>query len=456
MAILKKAILSSFILLLIGLGVAQTVFAADSGKAIEDAKLKKSMDNTSITLEIIPKNDEFEILEDQGDWYKVNYKKIKGYVKKEQVEIIKQENENEENSIKGNLTNEQESQNTNEELQNEINENTVAEEQTTTGQEEIKIGDKLYTKSELQVFLRPLLNSMKIDTLNLNQEVTVIDMTSKWVYVSVNEKTGWIRKELLTTGKQEETVKEQKEEQNKSNEEEKNYINKTGYVTSDGINFRQEPNTDSKILKTFLQNAKVTILLEEGNWYKVKHNDQEGYILKMYVSEKKVTVTSRSAESREKETTTATQTSTKTSETTTTQTTSKETTTTSQTSSKGSQIVALAKKYVGCKYVYGGSSPSGFDCSGFTMYLYKQFGVSLPHSATAQSKKGTKVEKANLQPGDIVFFKNYRTNTGIGHCGIYIGNNQFIHASTEKTGVITSSLNSSSYQKRYVTAVRFF
>lgn len=455
MAILKKAILSSFILLLIGLGIAQIVFAVDSGKATEDAKLKKSMDNTSITLEIIPKNDEFEILEEQGDWYRVNYKKIKGYVKKEQVEIIKQENKNEENSKNENLTNEQESQNTNEELQNQINENIVEEEQTTTVQDEIKIGDKLYTKSELQIFLRPLLNSMKIDTLNLNQEVTVIDMTNKWVYISVNEKTGWIRKDLLTSAKQEESVKEQTQQKNETTEKETNYINKTGYVTSDGINFREEPNTDSKVLKTFLQNAKVTILLEEGKWYKVKHNDQEGYILKMYVSEKKVSITSRGSEAREQNTSTVTNIS-ETKTTTNTETTSKQTTTTSKTSSKGSEIVALAKKYVGSRYVYGGSSPSGFDCSGFTMYLYKQFGVSLPHSATAQSKKGTKVEKANLQPGDIVFFKNYRTNKGIGHCGIYIGNNQFIHASTEKTGVITSSLSSSSYQKRYVTAVRIF
>lgn len=88
------------------------------------------------------------------------------------------------------------------------------------------------------------------------------------------------------------------------------------------------------------------------------------------------------------------------------------------------------------------------------MYIYKQFGVSLPHSATAQSKIGTKVEKANLQPGDMVFFSDYKTGKGIGHCGIYIGDNEFIHASTEKTGVIKSSLNSTSYLRRYVTATR--
>ena len=89
------------------------------------------------------------------------------------------------------------------------------------------------------------------------------------------------------------------------------------------------------------------------------------------------------------------------------------------------------------------------------MYVYKQFGVSLSHSATAQSKIGTKVDRKNLQPGDLVFFTNYKTGKGIGHVGIYIGNNQFVHASTEKTGVITSSITGS-YNTRYVTATRLF
>ena len=439
MAIIKKAILSLFIILLILLALAGIVFSADTAKAKEEAKLKKSADNSSITLEIIPKNDEFEILEDMGDWYKVNYKKIRGYVKKEQVEIIKQSSNNDKNSVNSNYTNEQ-SQNTND---NTVNENTVTEEQTTQEEnknetlEDIQVGEKLYTKSELQVYLRPLPTSMKMEKLTKETEVTVIDVTGNWVYVSINGRTGWIRKELLT--------KTKGNNNNNNKKEEENYLNKTGYITTDGINFRQKADTDSKVLKTFATNAKVTILKEEGNWYKIKHNDKEGYVLKTYVSEKKVTeVTSRSSVRRE-------------------ETSSKEEnkqeeakTTTKESSSKGSEVVAMAKKYLGSRYVYGGSSPSGFDCSGFTMYIYKQFGVSLPHSATAQSSKGTKVEKKNLQPGDIVFFTNYKTGKGIGHCGIYIGGGQFIHASTEKTGVITTSLNSGSHAKRYVTAVRIF
>ena len=89
------------------------------------------------------------------------------------------------------------------------------------------------------------------------------------------------------------------------------------------------------------------------------------------------------------------------------------------------------------------------------MYVYKKFGVNLPHSSSAQSNVGTKVSRQNLQPWDLVFFRNYSTNKGIGHVGIYVGNNKFVHASTEKTGVITSSL-SGTHSSRYVTAVRLF
>lgn len=385
-----------------------------------------------------------------GDWYKVNYKKIRGYVKKEQVEIIKQSSNNDKNSVNSNYTNEQ-SQNTNE---NTVNQNTVTEEQTTQEEnkneqeketlDKIQIGEKLYTKGELQIYLRPLPTSMKMEKLTIGTEVTVIDETYNWIYVSVNGKTGWIRKELLTR-----TKENNNNNDSNSQKTEENNLNKTGYITTDGINFREKADTDSKVLKTFATNAKVTILKEEGNWYKIKHNDKEGYVLKTYVSEKKVAeVTSRSSVRREENSTT--QVEEKKQEETKTETTTKET------SSKGSEVVAMAKKYLGSRYVYGGSSPSGFDCSGFTMYIYKQFGVSLPHSATAQSSKGTKVEKKDLQPGDIVFFTDYKTGKGIGHCGIYVGGGSFIHASTEKTGVITSSIYSGSHAKRYVKAVRIF
>jgi cell wall-associated NlpC family hydrolase len=85
-------------------------------------------------------------------------------------------------------------------------------------------------------------------------------------------------------------------------------------------------------------------------------------------------------------------------------------------------VVGIAMQYLGVPYVWGGASPSGFDCSGFIMYVYAQVGVSLPHNAAMQYGYGSPVSRSNLQPGDLVFFN------GLGHAGIYIGGNQFIHA----------------------------
>jgi peptidoglycan DL-endopeptidase CwlO len=85
-------------------------------------------------------------------------------------------------------------------------------------------------------------------------------------------------------------------------------------------------------------------------------------------------------------------------------------------------VVGIAMQYLGTPYVWGGASPSGFDCSGFVMYVFAQVGVSLPHSSYAQYGYGSPVSRGDLQPGDLVFFD------GLGHVGIYVGGGSFIHA----------------------------
>jgi len=108
----------------------------------------------------------------------------------------------------------------------------------------------------------------------------------------------------------------------------------------------------------------------------------------------------------------------------------------------------VALSYIGTPYVWAGSSPGGFDCSGLVMYAYSKMGVSLPHSSYAQWNVGTAVPRDQLQAGDIVFFD------GLGHEGIYIGNGQFVHAPHTGDVVKVSSLDSGSYSYNYVGARR--
>ena len=111
-------------------------------------------------------------------------------------------------------------------------------------------------------------------------------------------------------------------------------------------------------------------------------------------------------------------------------------------------VVGIAMQYLGVPYVWGGASPSGFDCSGFSMYVFAQVGVSLPHHAASQYGMGSPVSRDQLQAGDLVFFN------GLGHMGIYIGGGQFIHAPHTGDVVKISSLSDSWYARTWVGARR--
>jgi cell wall-associated NlpC family hydrolase len=111
---------------------------------------------------------------------------------------------------------------------------------------------------------------------------------------------------------------------------------------------------------------------------------------------------------------------------------------------------ALANR--GARYHYGGTSRGGFDCSGFTRYIFAKHGVSLPHSSRAQYSHGKSVSRDQLQAGDLVFF--HTTRRGISHVGIFIGNGRFVHASNRSRGVVVDSLGSAYYSSRYVGARR--
>ena len=371
---------------------------------------------------------------------------------------------------------------------------------STTGQNETVqtnlINKEVTVKTESQVSILPLINASKIASIKQAEKVTIIDEVSNWCYIQTEQISGWVRKSVLNINEAEQTTnvatnsEEAQEEANTENTI-SNYTNqseatneqtsstttskqtnttsnseantseqeieetpiqeKTMYVNYSSVNIRKGPGTNYEIEDALVLNDEVTVTAEAGDWYKIKTGKVTGYIAKRLLATT-MQSTSRSAE--ETNVGGNTEEGTQPEE---QQNDEANTQTVATTSSKGQEIVDFAKQYLGCKYVYGGSGPSTFDCSGFTMYVFKNFGVNLSHSATAQSKNGSYVAKSDLQPGDLVFFKDYETMVGIGHCGIYIGDGNFIHASSG-TGycVKISTLLTGSYNTRYETARRIF
>lgn len=120
---------------------------------------------------------------------------------------------------------------------------------------------------------------------------------------------------------------------------------------------------------------------------------------------------------------------------------------------KGTAIIATAKQYMNTPYVWGGSSPSGFDCSGFTSYVMAQNGITIPRTAALQFGSGTPVDKTNLKTGDLVFFTTY--TAGASHVGFYLGDGNFIHSSSAAGKVTISSLSSTYYTEHYIGARRY-
>ena len=257
------------------------------------------------------------------------------------------------------------------------------------------------------------------------------DAVNGWYKVSLNGTVGYMSADYLSvvpteTQEEAEAPAEEEKEAEKSEEtgEEKaeEAKTRTGRVTTEVLNVRSGAGTKySRVGKIYAGDV-VTILAEADGWYQIDTDRVDGYVSAEYVN----VIDPEAAENA---------------------------------ATLGAQFAELAKQYLGVPYVYGGTSPSGFDCSGIIYYVAKSMGYSVPRTATNQWNAGyTKVSRSELQPGDLVFFTNtYHSSKYITHVGIYVGDGKFLHASSPTSGgVIITPLSNSYYSSRFVGGRRMF
>ena len=377
--------------------------------------VRKEASVDSDVVMFVTQDDKVEVIEKTGEWYKIKYNKKEGYVYSDFVKVDSEK-------ISQSTTTEQEK------LQSEDDEVTKT------------ITPSLILEKNTTVKIAPSIMSYVIYTTTEETTINVNEQINGWSYITVNNINGWVRTEDIKEADNKETTAEE---------------NKTAYIKYDSVNLRKEPSADSTILQKLKLNEEVSIIEEvDSIWCKVSIDGATGYISKELLSdtkqeEKKEETTNTTSRDGESVTRENVKEETK-------ENNSKSETSNNKTStSKTNEIVEYAMKYLGCDYVYGGSSPKGFDCSGFTSYVYKKFGYNLSRSSGGQANDGTKVNKADLQPGDLVIYKN-QSLTRIGHVGIYIGNNKMIHASEPGVGVTITDIDSKAhkYPQRFVMGRR--
>ena len=267
--------------------------------------------------------------------------------------------------------------------------------------DQIAVGVGCTTGSSLRLRAEASTDSAIVTQLDKSVAVAILGKQDGWYYVSYDGNNGYLSADYVI-------------------EDQDGVFTADGRVNGDGVNVRAEASADAESLATVNTGSAVTVNGFADGWYAVTcQYGTTGYIRSDFVD-----LTSASA------------------------------------AGSTSGVVSIAKQYLGTRYSYGGASPSGFDCSGFTMYCFQQMGVSLPHSATSQwqSGAGQKITSTSgLQSGDLVFFCDPSRSKGkaCSHAGIYIGGGQFIHSSSSKSGgVIISDLTSGSYNTYFVGGMR--
>ena len=272
-------------------------------------------------------------------------------------------------------------------------------------------------------------NSLILDLVGAGSKVTILETTDNgWhkVYFGDNYDIGYVSADNITIG----DMVNRAEVNAKRSVRISAVAKKAKITTKDSaVLVKLLPSAESETLTSLANGASCKIISGGSNWTKiiVSATNEIGYVKTANVKQVTETKTSSSAKSGKTKSVAVSG------------------------SASGSALVAQASKYIGTRYVYGGTSPSGFDCSGLVQYSLRKLGVSISRSSSSQYGYGTAVSKANLQPGDLVFFSRGK---GISHVAIYAGNGQVIHAPRAGKRVCYQSLASLSGSLKYVGAKR--
>ncbi len=259
--------------------------------------------------------------------------------------------------------------------------------------------------STLNVRSGPGTSFDKVATLSSGAPVEIIEELDEWYHIQADPVTGYVSKEYITVEQVQQNT-EQPVQDVPPAQDTKTY----GFVSASTLNVRSGPDSSHEKVSTLSSGAQVEILETLDGWYRI----EGGYVSADYIQILDDSMTALQA-----------------------------------------QIVAYARTFLGCAYVYGGNGPNSFDCSGLTKYIYKHFGYTINRTATQQLKNGVPVSKENLQPGDLVFFNSEGTGVNRAtHVGIYIGDGNFLHASNKRVGVTITSLSDAYRVRTYTTARR--
>lgn len=270
---------------------------------------------------------------------------------------------------------------------------------------ELKTGIGLVESSGLRLRAKPNTDAEILATAAYGDRVVIIRQAGDWYLVDYNLLIGYVHSDYVSVA------------------DKANIELGEGIVEGAAVNLRAKPDASSAHLATLNMGDTAYIIGFNCGWYKVQYEGQTGYIRSDLLALMEAPKTNSQAVVG-KAPVVVTQ---------------------------GDKAVNLAFDYMGVPYVWGGTTPNGFDCSGFTKYVYAQIGVTLNRTAAQQLNNGYEV--TNLQTGDLVFFENtYATSAAASHVGIYIGNNQFIHAAGG--GVKVTSLDHEYYAPRYIGARR--